>query len=78
VRVDHVPCGDFANESERIAVERLKAELGRVTEAGRWLLLSNVPHAVTTQAVPDDIDIIAIGPSGLHIIEVEHWDRSYI
>ncbi|MDA1055755.1 MAG: NERD domain-containing serine/threonine-protein kinase [Planctomycetota bacterium] len=42
------------------------------------MLLSNVPHAVTTQAVPDDIDIIAIGPSGLHIIEVKHWDRSYV
>ena len=42
------------------------------------MILSNVPHAVTTQAVPDDVDLIVIGPSGLHVIEVKHWDRSYV
>lgn len=78
MKVDHVPCGDFANESERAAVERLKPELSRLQGAGNWVILSNVPHAVTTQAVPDDVDLIVIGPSGLHIIEVKHWDRSYV
>ena len=62
--VQHIPCGEFANESERIAVERLKTDLAKVS--GRWIILSNVPHSVSTQAVPDDVDLIVIGPSGLH------------
>ena len=74
--VHHIPCGEYANESERTAVERLKSELARVP--GIWIILSNVPHSVTTQAVPDDVDLIVIGPSGLHVIEVKHWDSSYV
>jgi len=77
LNVDHIPCGEFANESERIAVERLKAELTRLAGVGRWILLSNVPHAVTTEAIPDEVDLIAIGPPGLEIIEIKHWDRHY-
>jgi len=76
--VHHIPCGDFANESERTAVERLKADLSRVAGQRDWIILSNVPHSVTTQAVPDDVDLIVIGPSGLHVIEVKHWDASYV
>lgn len=74
--VQHIPCGEFANESERIAVERLKTDLVKVS--GRWIILSNVPHSVSTQAVPDDVDLIVIGPSGLHVIETKHWDASYV
>lgn len=74
--VQHIPCGEFANESERIAVERLKADLAKVP--GQWIILSNVPHSVSTQAVPDDVDLIVIGPSGLHVIEVKHWDSAYV
>ena len=73
--VVHIPCGEFANESEQTAVERLKSELAKVP--GEWIILSNVPHSVTLQAVPDDVDLIVIGPSGVHVIEVKHWDLSY-
>ena len=72
----HIPCGEYTNESERTAVERLKSELAKVP--GVWIILSNVPHSVTTQAIPDDVDLIVIGPSGLHVIEVKHWDVSYV
>ena len=74
--VNHIPCGEFANESERTAVERLKSELGKVH--GTWIVLSSLPHSVTTQAVPDDVDLIVIGPSGLHVVEVKHWDATYV
>ncbi|WP_417381897.1 protein kinase domain-containing protein [Gimesia sp.] len=76
--VHHIPCGDFANESERNAVERLKSDLKQVAGQHEWIILSNLPHSVTTQAVPDDIDLIVIGPSGLHVIEVKHWDAPYL
>lgn len=74
--VQFIPCGEFANESERFAVERLKSDLAKVH--GRWIILSNIPHSVSTQAVPDDVDIIVIGPSGLHVIETKHWDANYV
>jgi serine/threonine protein kinase len=77
VAVHHIPCGEFANESERTAVERLKSDLSKVAGQGDWIILSNLPHSVTTQAVPDDVDVIVIGPSGLHVIEVKHWDAAY-
>jgi hypothetical protein len=76
--VHHIPCGEFANESERTAVERLKSDLGKIAAKGDWIILSNLPHSVTTQAVPDDVDLIVIGPSGLHVIEVKHWDAAYV
>lgn len=72
----HIPCGEYANESERTAVERLKSELAKIP--GSWIILSNVPHSVNTQAVPDDVDLVVIGPSGLHVIEVKHWNNSYV
>ncbi|QDV68823.1 Serine/threonine-protein kinase PrkC [Rosistilla carotiformis] len=75
--VHHIPCGEFANESERLAVERVKFELGKAPGTRDWIILSNLPHSVTTQAVPDDVDLIVIGPSGLHVIEVKHWDAAY-
>ncbi len=76
--VHYIPCGELANESERTAVERLKADLDKVAGQGDWIILSNLPHSVSTQAVPDDVDLIVIGPSGLHVIEVKHWDASYV
>lgn len=75
--VHYIPCGEFANESERTAVERLKSDLAKIPGTRDWIVLSNLPHSVTTQAVPDDVDLIVIGPSGLHVIEVKHWDAAY-
>ena len=47
MRVDHIPCGECVNESERVAIERLIRELnGFGTPHQRWILLSNVPSAV--------------------------------
>lgn len=77
MQIIHIPCGEYANQSEQMAVERLRASLTGFGGNDRWILLSNVPHAVNTQAVPDDIDLIAIGPSGLHVIEIKYWDRAY-
>ncbi|MHC2068135.1 protein kinase domain-containing protein [Bremerella sp. T1] len=52
--------------------------MNKLQGGGDWIILSNLPHSVTTQAVPDDVDVIVIGPTGLHVIEVKHWDASYL
>ena len=79
MRVDHIPCGECVNESERVAIERLIRELnGFGTPHQRWILLSNVPSAVNDRAIPDEIDLVCIGPSGFFVIEVKHWDRGFV
>jgi hypothetical protein len=78
MRVDHVPCGPFVNASEEQAFNhlsnRLKAERGE----DHFVILTNVAHAVTSGAQADEIDMIIVCSSGIHVIEVKHWDRGYL
>lgn len=74
--IRHIPCGDFVNDSERRAVERLKARLQSVS--GHWVLLSNLNHAQHSGRRADEIDIVVIGPPGVSTIEVKHWDAGYL
>ena len=79
MRVDHVPCGECVNESERIAVEHVLSKLrSHGASNNRWIVLSNVPSAVNDRAIPDEIDLVCIGPSGFFVIEVKHWDRAFL
>lgn len=73
----HIPCGPCVNESERIAIERLKACLQN-TATGPWVLLSNLNHSVSAQRRSDEIDGVLIGPPGVVVIEVKHWDTDYL
>ena len=77
-RIEIIPCGEFVNERERKAAEHLKSRLKLGTAEQTWLLLSNVPSAVNDRAIPDEVDLIAIGPTGLFVIEIKHWDRTYM
>ena len=67
----HIPCGPCVNESERNAIECLKARLQN-TASGPWLLLSNLNHRVSAQRRSDEIDGVLIGPPGVVVIEVKH------
>ncbi len=70
----HVPCAPCVNESERIAIECLTARLTNVA-SGPWILLSNLNHSVSIQHPSDEIDGVLIGPPGVVVIEVKHWDQ---
>jgi serine/threonine protein kinase len=79
MKVSVIPCGEVVNESEALAIDRLKRNL-QSTEPpqgqhpdGEWILLTNLAFSVTHQFQSDDIDIIAIGPAGVRVIEVKHW-----
>jgi serine/threonine protein kinase len=72
----HVPCGVPVNESERVAIERLKAKLPSTSNP--WILLSNVNHSTSTGRLSDEIDQIVIGTSGVFVIEVKHWDSTFL
>lgn len=75
--VRHIPCGPFVNESERVAVDRLKSKL-QSAPAGLWVLLSNLNHAGKAHQLSDEIDLVAIGPSGISVIEIKHWDKAFL
>lgn len=74
--VRHLPCGDFVNASEQLAVERVRAKLEGA--GGYWILLSNLNHSQHPGLRSDEIDLVVIGPNGVHVIEVKHWDVAYL
>lgn len=76
VGVRHLPCGDFVNASERLAVERIRIKLE--SAGGYWILLSNLNHAQHPNLRSDEIDIVVIGANGVHVVEVKHWDAAYL
>lgn len=78
MRVKVVQCGPIANESERKAIEQLKLGLRSEDGDDEWILLTNVAFSVNHQLQSDEIDIIAIGPPGVRVIEVKHWAYEWV
>ena len=79
MKVSVIPCGEVVNESEATAIDRLKCNLQSTPSPhgqrpdDEWILMTNLAFSVTNQFQSDDIDIIAIGPPGVRVIEVKHW-----
>ncbi len=78
MRVKHIQCGPYANESEAKAVAYLKSKLDGLQGSGQWIILSNLPFSVSNAGTSSEIDIIVIGPSGIHIVETKHWDFRFV
>ena len=78
MKVHHVPCGPAVNESERKAFEQLKARLRAEAGGDEWILLTNLTFSATHRRQSDEIDIVAIGPPGVQIIEVKHWTAAWV
>ena len=77
-RVTVIPCGPAVNESERRAIGRIKADLINHGGNDLWVLLTNLMLSTTHRHQSDEIDIAAIGPSGVRVIEVKHWTASWV
>lgn len=78
MKVTLFPCGPAANESELKAFEHLKGQLQSNEGDGEWVLLTNLTLSINHQLQSDEIDIVAIGPSGVRVIEVKHWTPQWI
>ena len=74
--VRHIPCGEPVNASERIAVEKIKAKLQGLS--GSWIVLSNLSHSYNVDRLSDEIDVVILGPAGISVVEVKHWDPAYL
>src|SRR5439155_20034404 len=78
MRVTLFSCGPAANESELIAFKHLESRLKSTQGDDEWVLLTNVAFSVTHQLQSDEIDIIAIGPPGVRVVEVKHWTAQWV
>ena len=71
-------CGPFANDSERKAFEHVRRGLASTPGDGGWVLLTNLAFSFTHRMQADEIDLVAIGPPGVRVIEVKHWAPEWI
>ena len=78
MKVHHVACGPAVNESERKAFEQLKARLTAQPGGDEWILLTNLTFSATHRRQSDEIDVVAVGPPGVQIIEVKHWTAAWV
>lgn len=78
MKVEHIPCGVFANESEKLAIERIRRGLESKSGDGKYILLSNLLFAFDSRGLSDEIDLLVICPSGIIVIEIKHWDSTYL
>ena len=78
MRVTVFPCGTAVNASEDTAFEHLKQQLQGIAGNDEWILLTNLTFSVTHQFQSDEIDIVAIGPPGVRVVEVKHWTPQWV
>ena len=78
MKVELISCGPAVNESERRAFERLKTGLIAEQGDGEWLLLTNLAFSTSHRRQSDEIDMVAIGPHGVRVIEVKHWNATWV
>ena len=77
MKVTLFPCGPAVNESERTAFQHLKSRLISVPGEDEWVLLTNLAFSATHRLQSDEIDIVAIGPPGVRVIEIKHWTAAW-
>jgi len=73
LKVTLTPCNPAANRSELDAFNALKAGLISVQGDGAWHLFTNLTFSVNNRVQSDEIDVVAVGPPGVRLIEVKHW-----
>ncbi|AHF86627.1 hypothetical protein RLEG3_12210 [Rhizobium leguminosarum bv. trifolii WSM1689] len=73
MRVTHLTCGAFANESERRALKAVQSALAKVAGAETTYILTNLTHP-NQRGQADEIDMVVLGPGGCVVVEVKHWD----
>ncbi len=60
-----------------MALEKVKTGLISLPGDDRWYILSNLMFSVTHQFQSDEIDLVAVGPPGVRVVEVKHWSDAH-
>jgi serine/threonine protein kinase len=77
MKVTLFSCGPAANESELLAFKHLESRLQSTAGDDEWILLTNLAFSVTHHLQSDEIDVVAIGPQGVSVIEAKHWTAQW-
>lgn len=77
MRCTLVSCGPVANDSEKRCFETLRNGISSETGDGEWILLTNYSLSMSDQRQSDEIDLIAIGPPGVRVVEIKHWTDAW-
>ena len=77
MQAEWTSCGPFASKSERTALHRIRSGLASAPGNESWRLLTNV-HVGGDRRQPVEIDLIAIGPPGVRLVEIKHWGAQWI
>lgn len=66
------------NDSERVAIAQIENGLRSEQRDEEWILLANLSFSRRNDRQSDEIDIVAIGPPGVSVVEVKHWESNWI
>ncbi len=72
-----IDCGPPANQSEEIAKVAIHEWFRSHPGLGHWIVLSNLMISYKPYETPDEVDLVAIGPSGVLAIEIKHWGSEF-
>src|ERR1017187_2955425 len=68
---------EAVNASEVVAQTKCKVALDALGD-GQWVIFAGLPSSSSPLHQSDDLDLLLIGPRGVFLIEVKHWDASWI
>lgn len=69
---------EAVNASEQVAESKCKSALGALGDTTSWIVFAGLASSSSPVHQSDDLDLVAIGPRGVFLIEVKHWDAAWI
>src|ERR1039457_2588463 len=66
------------NASEIAAESRCKTALENLGDSAPWIVFAGLASSSSPLHQSDDLDLLPIGPRGVFLIEVKHWDAAWI
>jgi serine/threonine protein kinase len=66
------------NASEVAAATKSKTALETLGDSAPWIVFAGLASSSSPLHQSDDLDLVPIGPRGVFVIEVKHWDAAWI
>jgi serine/threonine protein kinase len=66
------------NASEVAAATKSKTALETLGDPAPWIVFAGLASSSSPLHQSDDLDLVPIGPRGVFVIEVKHWDAAWI
>jgi hypothetical protein len=66
------------NASEVVAEAKCKSVLEALGDPAPWIVFAGLASSSSPLHQSDDLDLVLMGPRGVFLIEVKHWDASWI